>query len=253
MFEILVLSIIQGITEFLPISSSAHLIILSDYFNFNNANLKLDISLHLGSLLAVTLFFKKDILNFIQQKTLILKIIVGSLPTLIFGFFLIKLNLIDQFRNAYIISLTTIFFGIMLYFSDKSESKNYTITDLNIKDAVFIGFLQCLSLIPGVSRSGVTLTGARFLKYNRVEAAKISFLFSIPTLFAVCFYNFFKLIELKSLQISFQNFWAVIFSFIFSLIVLEFFIDFLKKFSLTFFVIYRLLLGILILIYVFNN
>ena len=251
MLEIIILSIVQGITEFLPISSSAHLILFANYLKYNNQNLILDISLHLGSLLAVLFFFKQTILDFFENKSLFLKILIGSLPTLVFGYLLVKLEFIDLLRNTYIIGITTILFGIILYFSDKSEEKNIIINDLKIKDTIYIGLLQCLSLIPGVSRSGITLTGARFLKFNRVEAAKISFLFSIPTLITISFYNIFKIVEIKNIQFTVQNFWAIILAFIFSFITLKIFINFLKKFSLIIFVIYRFFLGILIFIYAF--
>ena len=109
MLEIILLSITQGITEFLPVSSSAHLILVSKFINFNNENLSLDISLHFGSLLAVLFFFKKEILNFLNNKSLFLKIIIASLPTMIFGYLLVKLNIIDQLRNINVI-------GLQLYF-----------------------------------------------------------------------------------------------------------------------------------------
>ena len=246
MLEIILLSITQGITEFLPVSSSAHLILISKFINFNNENLSLDISLHFGSLLAVLFFFKKEILNFLSNKSLFLKIIIASLPTIIFGYLLIKLNIIDQLRNIKLIGFTTIFFGLLLYISDKSDAHKNTINNFNIKDSVYIGLAQILSLVPGVSRSGITITCARFLNYNRIESAKISFLLSIPTLLVVCSYNIIKIVQLNNLQISLQNFWGIILSFIFSLITLKIFINFVKKFSLIFFVFYRIILGLLI-------
>ena len=249
MLEIIILSIVQGITEFLPISSSAHLILFANYLKYNNQNLILDISLHLGSLLAVLFFFKQTILDFFENKSLFLKILIGSLPTLVFGYLLVKLEFIDLLRNTYIIGITTILFGIILYFSDKSEEKNIIINDLKIKDTIYIGLLQCLSLIPGVSRSGITLTGARFLKFNRVEAAKISFLFSIPTLMSISFYSILKIVEIKNIQFTVQNFWAIILAFIFSFITLKIFINFLKKFSLIIFVLYRIVLGLILIIF----
>ena len=246
MLEIMLLSITQGITEFLPVSSSAHLILVSKFTNFNNENLTLDISLHFGSLLAVLFFFKEKILNFLNNKSLFLKIIIASLPTIIFGYLLIKLNIIDQLRNINVIGFTTIFFGIFLYISDKSKTNKNIINDFKIKDSIYIGFAQTLSLIPGVSRSGITITCARFLNFNRVESAKISFLLSIPTLLAVCSYNVIKIAQLNNLQITIQNFLGIILSFIFSLITLKIFINFVKKFSLIFFVFYRIFLGLLI-------
>jgi len=248
MLEIILLSITQGITEFLPISSSAHLILVSEYLNFNNENLILDISLHLGSLLAVLLFFKKEILNFIQNKLLFIKIAIGSLPTLIFGFLLVKLNLIEYLRNSYIIAFTTIIFGIFLYFSDKSKINKNINNNFSLKDSIYIGLFQTLSLIPGVSRSGVTITAARFLSFSRIESAKISFLLSIPTLIAVSTYGIIKIIYLDELQITIQNFWAMFLSFIISFLAISLFLKFLKKYNLTYFVIYRVILGIILLI-----
>ena len=118
MLEVIILSIVQGITEFLPISSSAHLILISKYFNFSSENLTLDVSLHLGSFLAIIIYFKKDLLDFINNKNLFLKLILSSVPVIIFGFILIKLNLIDSLRNYKVIGWSTIVFGIFLYFCD---------------------------------------------------------------------------------------------------------------------------------------
>ena len=109
-----------------------------------------------------------------------------------------------------------------------------------------IGFFQAISIIPGVSRSGIVITACRYSNFNRVDAAKISFLLSIPILSATSFYGFLKIIEAKNLEITTQNFWAMILSFLFSFITLKFFLKFLKKFSLTFFMIYRVILGIII-------
>jgi len=246
MLEIILLSITQGITEFLPVSSSAHLILVSKLINFNNENLTLDISLHFGSLLAVLFFFKKEILNFLNNKSLFLKIIFASLPTMIFGYLLVKLNIIDHLRNTNVIGFSTIFFGLLLYISDKSKTKKNIINDFKIKDSIYIGFAQIFSLIPGVSRSGITITCARFLNFNRVESAKISFLLSIPILLVVCSYNIIKIVQLNNLQVTIQNFLGLILSFVFSLITLKIFLSFLKKFSLIFFVFYRIFLGLLI-------
>ena len=251
MLEILLLSAIQGITEFLPISSSAHLILISKYLNFNNENLIFDVSVHLGSLLGVIFFFKKDVINFIQNKSLLLKIFLGTLPTIILGFLLVYLNLIEQLRNASVIAITTIVFGILLYISDKSGTKKKINNNLSMKNSIFIGLLQMLSLIPGVSRSGIVITGARFLKFDRIESTKISFLFSIPILSIVSFYNILKIYKLDYFEITVQNYWAVILSFVFSLITLKLFINFIKKISFSIFVFYRIVLGILILLYVY--
>tara|TARA_B110000211_G_C13882150_1_gene465618 strand:- start:24 stop:779 length:756 start_codon:yes stop_codon:yes gene_type:complete len=251
MVEVIILSIVQGITEFLPISSSAHLILISKYFNFSNENLSLNVSLHLGSLLAIIFFFKKELFNFISNKQLFFKIILGSVPVIIFGFFLIKLNLIDYLKNYKIIGWSTIIFGILLYFSDQVKVKKSINHDFKYRTALYIGLFQILSLIPGVSRSGITISGARFLNFSRVDSVKISFLISIPTLMAASLYNVQNLIVEKNFSVSLLNLLGVFLSFFFSYITIKFLIKFLQEFSLTSFVIYRLILGSIIIIYAY--
>ena len=195
MIEILILSFIQGITEFLPISSSSHLIIISEYLDFENQKLEIDVSLHIGSFFAVIVFFRSDIFNFIKNKDLFLKIIIGSIPVMVAGYLLVKFNLIDQIRNIKVIGWTTLVFGILLYISDKFDIQKEINTNFTFKSAIFIGVLQILSLIPGVSRSGITITGARILNFKRYDAAKISFLLSIPTLAAVSLFGLNNLVQ----------------------------------------------------------
>ena len=249
MIEVIVLSIIQGVTEFLPISSSAHLILISKYLNFSNENLTLDISLHLGSLLAIVFYFKKDLLDFINNKILFFKIILSSIPVLVFGFLLIKLNLIDYLRSYKIIGWCTIIFGVLLYFSDLIKVKKDISRDFKYSSALYVGFFQVLSLIPGVSRSGITITAARFLNFNRMDSAKISFLISIPTLSAVSLYNLQYLLIEKNFEISLLNFLGILLSFIFSYLTIKYFFNYIKKFSLTIFVVYRIVLGLVILLF----
>ena len=251
MHEVFFLSIIQGVTEFLPISSSAHLIIVSKYFNFNNAGLGIDISLHLGSLLAIIFYFKKDLLSFTDNKNLFFKIILSSMPVMIFGFILIKFNLIDYLRNYKVIGWSTIIFGVLLYFSDLVKAKKKISKDFKYSVALYIGFFQILSLIPGVSRSGITITGSRFFNFDRVDSAKISFLVSIPTLAAASLYNLQVVMNEKNFEVSLLNFLGVCLSFFFSYFTIKFFLNFLKKFSLLPFVVYRIILGSLILIYAY--
>jgi len=251
MLEVIFLSVVQGVTEFLPVSSSAHLILVSEYFNFTDNNLTLDLNLHLGSLLAIVYYFKKDLLDFIKNKALFLKIIISSLPVIIFGFLLIQLNLIDYLRGYKIIGWTTIIFAVLLYLSDLMKIKKTIKLDFKYSTALYIGFFQILALIPGVSRSGITITGARFFQFNRVDSAKISFLISIPTLTAASLYGFKSLIVEKNFEVSLLNFYAICLSFIFSFLTIKFFLNFLKKFSLLSFVIYRFILGSLILFYAY--
>ena len=248
MVEIFILSLVQGITEFLPISSSSHLILTSKYLNFNNQSLTIDVSLHIGSFLAVIFYFKKDLFNFIKTKDLLFKIIFASLPVMFVGFVLVKFNLIEYIRNIKVIGWMTIIFGILLYLSDKFKDNKNINNNFNYKSALFIGILQIFSLIPGVSRSGITITAGRFLEFKRVEAVKISFLLSIPTLAAVSFYGINELLKSEDLQFSLLSILSVIFSFLFSLITIKYFLKYIKKFNLNIFVFYRIFLGLLILI-----
>ncbi len=247
MFEVLILSIIQGITEFLPVSSSSHLIIISDYINFTDKGLSIDISLHLGSLLAVITYFFSDIVNFINNKDLLFKIFISSLPVMFVGFILVETNIIANLRNIEIIGWTTLVFGILLYISDRYAQVKNIENNFNYKSVLLIGLFQVLSLLPGVSRSGITITAARLLNFKRFDAAKISFLLSIPTLSAVSLFGLRNIIVSQSLNFSILNFIAILFSFIFSLITIKFFLKFIKQFSLNFFVIYRIILGVILL------
>ena len=170
---------------------------------------------------------------------------------MVFGFFLIKLNLIDHLRNYKVIGWSTIIFGIVLYFCDRLKVEKSLDEDLNYTTALYIGLFQVLSLIPGVSRSGITMSGARFFNFSRVDSIKISFLLSIPTLCASSLYGVQKLIIENSFYISSLNLLGIFLSFLFSYISIKFLIEFLIKFSLTSFVVYRLILGSIILIYAY--
>ncbi|MBD1146573.1 undecaprenyl-diphosphate phosphatase [Pelagibacterales bacterium SAG-MED28] len=249
MIEIFLLSIVQGITEFLPVSSSSHLVLVSEYFEFQNQSLSIDVSLHIGSFIAVLLYFYKDIIDFYKNKTLFLNVLVSSIPTILVGFLIVELNYIDKIRNPEIIACTTIVFAIFLYLSDKSKMNNNIENNFNFKSAISIGMLQILSLIPGVSRSGIAITAARFLRFGRVEAAKISFLLSIPILGAVSIFGLKNILISENSLFTKTNLMAIFLSFSFSFITIKFFLNFLKKFNLNFFVLYRILLGIIILLY----
>ena len=251
MIEVLILSIIQGITEFIPVSSSSHLIIFSNYLNFQEQSLSIDISLHIGSFLAVITYFIKDILHFIQNKNLFFKIIMSSVPVMIVGYVLIKLNLIDQFRNIKVIGWTTIIFGILLYISDKNEISNKMQNNFTYKSALLIGMFQILSLIPGVSRSGIAISAARILKFNRVDSAKISFLLSIPILGAVTIFGLNNLVMNDNINFSSLNMLSIFFSFLFSYITIKFFLQYMKKFDLKIFVFYRIILGSILLLFAY--
>lgn len=251
MLDLLISSAIQGITEFIPVSSSAHLIIVAEFVNLDKNNLTLDVSLHIGSFFAVILYFTKDLNNFLKNKKLLFKIIISSLPVGFFGFLLAKFDLIQYLRNFKTIGWSTIIFGILLYISDLKKNKKEIKKDLDYKSMFIIGLFQIFSLIPGASRSGVTITGARLLSFNKTEAAKISFLTSLPVLFYASIYNLTKIYSENNINISIINFFAIFLSFIFSYITIRFFLSFLKTYNLIIFVYYRIILGCLILAYAY--
>ena len=245
--EILILSIIQGVSEFLPISSIAHLVLVSKYYVFNNQNLLIDICLHLGSLLAIIIYFRDDLFNFIKNKKFLIKILIGTIPIIPIGYIFFQTGIINQLRNLEVIGWTSFAFWILLYISDKTKVKKKIETDFSNKSAIFIGMFQVLALIPGVSRSGITITSGRLLGFNRFDSAKVSFLLSIPTLLAASILGIYNIYKEASPELNFLAIIAVIFSFIFSYLTIMIFLNFIKKFSLKIFVVYRIIISILIL------
>ena len=248
MIEIFILSFVQGVAEFIPVSSSSHLILISNLLDFENQSLSIDVSLHIGSLLAVLVYFYKDIINFIENKKLFFKIFISSLPVMIVGFLLVETGVIDQIRNIKIIAWTTLIFGFLLYFSDKFKLEKNLEKNFSYKSAIFIGLFQILSLVPGVSRSGIAITAARLLNFKRVDAAKISFLLSIPILSAVSFFGLKNLILSENINFAKINLISIFLSFIFSLITIKYFLSYIVKFNLNVFVYYRIFLALILFI-----
>tara|TARA_Y100000766_G_C18828780_1_gene566921 strand:+ start:33 stop:698 length:666 start_codon:yes stop_codon:yes gene_type:complete len=215
--------------------------------NFQMQSLVIDVSLHIGSLIAVVTFFYKDILGFLKNRQLFIKILISSIPVMVVGGFLVKTDLIEKIRNIEIIGWTTLIFGVLLYISDKFKLEKKLNEDFNYKAACIIGLFQILSLIPGVSRSGITITAGRFLGFKRFDASKISFLLSIPTLGAVSVYGLSVLVTEKNFDVLSLNYLSILFSFIFSYFTIKYFLKYINKFSMNLFVLYRLILGFTLL------
>ncbi len=245
--EILILSMIQGITEFLPVSSAAHLVLISKYYAFNNQNLLIDICLHLGSLLAIVFYFRTDLFNFIKNKIFLIKVLIATVPIIPVGYIIYQADLSNQIRSLEFIGWMTLIFGILLYISDKSKITKKIDKDFTNKSAIVIGFFQVLALLPGVSRSGITITAGRILGFDRLDSAKISFFLSIPTLTAASILGIYNIYKEGSSELNFLAIIAVIFSFIFSYFTITLFFKFVRKFSLSVFVLYRIVLSLLIL------
>ncbi|MDB3888456.1 undecaprenyl-diphosphate phosphatase [Candidatus Pelagibacter sp.] len=250
LIEILILTAVQGISEFLPISSSAHLILVSNFYDLKTGSLLIDISLHLGSLFAIIFYFRKDLFDLKNNQKLLILIIIGSIPLIIFGYILHSTELIYLLRNIKIIAWATLIFGIILFFADQKKIDKNISTNLNIKSIIFIGLFQILALIPGVSRAGITLTAARFLKFNRVDASKISFLLSIPALAGASFLGLRDAIT-QSIEISYLVIVSVILSFLFSYVTVRFFLSYINRFSLNIFVVYRIIISLILFLIIY--
>ena len=245
--EILILSAIQGIFEFLPVSSVAHLDLIAKYYSFNNQNYLIYICLHLGSLIAIIFYFRSDLFHFIKNRNFLIKILIGTIPIIPAGYIIYQTGLIDKLRNLEVIGWMSLIFGIFLYLSDRTKILKKIDSEFTNKSALFIGLFQILALIPGVSRSGITISAGRFLGFNRFDSAKISFLLSIPTLIAASILGIHSIYKEGSTELNFLAIIAVIFSAIFSYITIALFLKFITKFSLNIFIIYRIVLSLLIL------
>ncbi len=243
--EILLLSAIQGVSEFLPISSSAHLILVSSLYEFKSSSLLIDISLHLGSLFAILYYFRMDLLDVKNNKRLLSLIVVGSIPLIIFGYVLYSTGIIYELRNVKIIAWTTLIFGIILYIADRNRFDKKISSNLNYQSILFISVFQILSLIPGVSRAGITITAARILKFNRLDSSKISFLLSIPALSGASFLGL-KDIFYQSVEFNYLVFIAIFTSFVFSFVTVKFFLIYINKFSMNVFVAYRIIIALIL-------
>ena len=249
--ETFILGIIQGFSEFIPVSSSAHLLIVSKIYKFSIGSLQLDIGLHLGSLLAIIFYFRNDLLNISKNKNLAKLIILGSIPLIIIGYIFYSTGLIDYLRNLKIIAWTTLLFGILLFFSDRSQINNKLDTGLNYKNILIIGLLQVLAIIPGVSRSGIVITASRILNFDRVDSSKIAFYLSIPALGGASFLSIKDVLE-NNIDFNLIFLFSILFSFIASYLTIKYFLIYVKKFSLNFFVYYRIFLALILFVIVYS-
>lgn len=250
----LLLAFVQSATEFLPVSSSGHLILM-EKFGISNQSLLMDISLHVGTLIAVMFFFRQDIYALflalfkkIPERRLLGQLIVATLPACIAGFFLESI-IESTLRSVFVIAFTSIFYGILLWYVDKKAPNIKKLEGLSYKDAFIIGCAQALALIPGTSRSGITMTCGRFLGINRVDCARFSMLLSIPiiTLGAIyMFYIGFQKNTLTTAVISELNI-GIFTSACFGLLAVWFLMKWLQKASFALFAVYRILLGCFLL------
>ena len=250
-FQSILIALVQGVSEFIPVSSSAHLLLISYLSKFNYTSLEVDISLHLGSLLAILVYFWKDLINILDNKKLLHLIIFGSIPLIVIGFIVNYFDVIYLLRNLKLIAWTTLIFGIVLFFADKKIAKNNIENNLNFKNIIVIGLFQVLALIPGVSRSGIVITASRMFGFKRVDSAKISFFLSIPALFGASVLGAGDILN-KNIDFNFIILISIFFSFIFSFLTIKYLLKYLEKFSLNIFIYYRIILSIILFLILYG-
>lgn len=253
-YQALILGIVQGLTELLPISSSAHLTILPWIFNWNIPD-AFDVALHFGTLLAIVLYFFKDWIELIKggykyafkkektvQGRMFWYIVLATIPGGIIGW-LLQHFLEDTLKQPIIIAVSLIVMGIILYVVDKNSKSNVKYEEMTLKQTFLIGLSQALAFIPGVSRSGVTITTARAMGIKREAAAKYTFLLSTPIVFAATLFKF------SEFQFSVSFIIGVLASFIVGIFVIRFLLKYIQKGSFKIFAIYRVIFGILIIFF----
>ncbi|WP_068300673.1 undecaprenyl-diphosphate phosphatase [Pararhodobacter sp. CCB-MM2] len=260
LYHILILALIQGITEFLPISSSGHLILLPQLAGWQDQGVALDVSVHVGTLLAVMLYFRADVAMVLRGIPAMLRgrldspgarmaflLFVATVPVMALGLVLKATGLVDAMRSMAVIGWTMLVFGVILYAADKLGPEDRRAEGWTFRDAILLGLWQAVALIPGTSRSGSTITGARFLGFERHDAARLSMLMSIPTIIASGAITALDLVETANAQAAIDGAIGAAISFVAALFALKVMMKFLAAVSFTPYVIYRVLLGMFLL------
>lgn len=261
LFHLFLVAVIQGITEFLPVSSSGHLILLPQLTGIEDQGQTIDVAVHIGTLLAVVLYFWKDVkaalagtLRLVQGKIdtqgafLALCLLIATLPVTVLGFIIHMADLSDMLRSTAVIGWMMLIFGVVLYWTDQKGETTKTTANWSLKDAIIMGLWQAVALIPGTSRSGITISGARLLGYAREDAARLAMLMSIPTIIASGALLGADVALGGSALIWRDAAIAASFAFIAALLALTLMMRLLKSVSFTPYVIYRVILGFILLV-----
>ncbi len=238
-----VLALVQGLTEFLPISSSAHLILASKFAGWQDQGLVMDIAAHFGSLLAVMLYYRQDILTVLSGKNwpLFNQLLIASIPIALAG--LLLASYIEQeLRSVWVIAISSVLFGVLLWWSQKGAAHK----QLDLKKSLMIGLAQCLALIPGASRSGITMTAAMALGLSKTHAAKFSFLLAIPAILMTTAYGGLKLMQNPQAYDLMGVFTIAGLGFLAAWICIHFFMKYIERINFVWFMHYRILLAVLI-------
>ncbi len=261
--QIVVLAIVQGITEFLPISSSGHLILVPALTGWKDQGLVTDVMVHVGSLFAILVYFWRDILSlakgtfqlllmrWTREGQLALFIAAATIPAVIFGVVLKVTGLLDQIRGIEIVAWNAIIFGFLLLLADWFGKRTKVMEEMNFKGAMIIGLAQAMALIPGTSRSGVTITAARFLGFERAEAARFSFLLGVPAIAGAGLLTALELNE-SGQSVPTDALIAAALSFLSALAAIAFLMAIVRRMSFVPFVLYRFLLGGFLLVVAYS-
>ncbi|WP_138380636.1 undecaprenyl-diphosphate phosphatase [Luteithermobacter gelatinilyticus] len=264
--QIVVLAIVQGITEFLPISSSAHLILVPRLTDWPDQGVMMDVGVHLGTLGAVMLYFRTDVGRLFNafwqmltlkqdydrmERRLFLALILSTIPIIIFGGLAAAFDLNDLWRTLEVIGWTSILFGLLLYVLDMRAPVTKKITDMRYGHALIMGFAQVLSIIPGTSRAGITMTAARGMGFSRTEAARFSMLMSIPTIIAAGSMEGVKLAQSGDFVLGLDILLGAGLSFLAALVAIAALMKWLERASMTPFVVYRVMLGAALLVWAY--
>ena len=239
----LVLALIQGLTEFLPVSSSAHLILVGLFGDWQDQGIIIDIAAHLGSLLAVMIYFRRDIINLLsgRHNQLLIQLIIATIPIVVAGL-LFAGWVSDMGRSVIVIAVASAVFGVLLWLSQRLAKQ----AELNSKSALLIGLAQCLALIPGASRSGVTLTAGMVLGLSKTTAARFSFLLAIPTILMAAAYAGLQWYQQPVMVDYAAVITVIVLSFFSAWLVIALFMKFIERIDFIWFMFYRLLLAIVL-------
>ena len=246
LLQIIILSIIQAITEFLPISSSAHLLLPSKVLGWPDKGIIFDITVHFATLMAVLIYFRDDFLrlSFYVSKTFLF-LIISTLPIVLIALFVEGIG--DYRWSLTSIAYANMFFALLLYVSEKTSQQKYSNSDMTTKHAIVIGLFQTFSLISGASRSGTAITGSLFLGYRKSEAAKYSLMLSTPTILGALVFSFLEYNTLEEDIDILTTFKSFLTTFIVSYLSISLFLGLVEKLGYMPFIVYRLILGIILL------
>ena len=260
LLHIAIVALIQGITEFLPISSSGHLILLPNLTGLQDQGQAMDVAVHVGTLGAVVLYFWQDVRRVLnglpkvarrqiddQNAWLALCLIIATIPVIVAGLVMKLTGLDDAVRSITVVAWATIIFGLVLFWADRTGSHERTAESWSLKHALTMGLWQAIALIPGTSRSGITITGARQLGYNRHDAARLAMLMSIPTILASGLLLTIEVAAEMNMALARDAAIGAAFAFVAALAALYFMMRLLRSVSFTPYVVYRVILGIALL------